>query len=445
MATELWFRNPNAYIRECAELLYPKIVWDRGLLRKKQIDGLQFVDLHYPSNVDFRVLLVGDQGTAELRRGYPMSRPYAVYPTWEFGEQTWDELEFMLANPVGDDTYRCKNRRNIPADETPVFGQEHRVVVIRWPDTRTVEGQAALRQMAQLQNDYPDAILHLHGSYSFRACFALGFAAADIEPREEAAKGRLWLGSGKSINFEQAPNFMQWVHLNGYSLGDLSVPRNRCLFNMRSAIWAAEHFNENINFRTRNWRVNRINPDDPEFAPTPTRRGVSRSRFKEGDRIACDSCSLQGSCKYYRSEGVCSIPESDMAELARYFKTRDSAQIIEGLGELMALQAERVEQGLENEAAGGSLDPEVTKIVNGMFANGVKLAKLVNPALAAASAPKIGVQINAGVAVPRPNMVAAAAVAELEARGIAREDITAEMVNAVMTGQPLAIEATASE
>lgn len=375
-----------------------------------------------------------------------MSRPAAVYPAWVYGEQGWDDLEEMLQNPVGEDDWRCKPRRSRPADETPVFGQEHRVVLIDVPGQGTAIGKGAMRVLTKLQQGYPDAIMHLHGAYGYQSAFGKGLAAADVDPRAEASKGRVTLGSGRSLPWEHAAEFAQWVHLNGFTLGDLSVPRNRCIFNIKSALWAGDHFHENINFRSRRFKYHSVSPDDPEFFARPTKRAMAhRIKPKPFDKIACDSCSLRASCKYHREGGICSIPESEMAELAKFFKTRDSDTIIEGLGELMAIEADRVQRGIERETADDVLDPEVTKIVHGMMNAGVKLAKLVNPALAAAGAPRTNVLIQNQLPAGQPNVLMAAAVAELEARGISRDEITSEMVLAVMTGQPLAIEATATE
>ena len=79
----------------------------------------------------------------------------------------------------------------------------------------------------------------------------------------------------------------------------------------------------------------------------------------------------------------------------------------------------------------------------------LKLAKLVNPALS--GGPKVGVFINGGGAVQvgsggeTANALVATVVAELEAQGINRSDIDAEMVAQYIAGRNRsAIEATSS-
>jgi hypothetical protein len=241
------------------------------------------------------------------------------------------------------------------------------------------------------------------------------------------------LGSGRVVRAEQAAAHADWVHLHHMTVGDLSVPRNRCIYNIRSCIWAGENFDASVPFRTRREESARARRKRTP-KETPVKPYVRRMKVGEGDKFACNQCSLQMSCKLYRTGGVCTISDSEAAPLAAMFKTRDSDRIIEGLGRVLALGVERAERGLADETLEGKLDPEVTKILNQTFINGAKLAKLVDPSLAAAGAPRVGVFINnaqQGMA-SRPNVLTAGAVAALEAQGIAREDITPEMIVAMM-------------
>ena len=408
--TEVWFRNPITYIRECAEVLVPNIAWDRGLLKKRSVDPQKYLELHYPAGFEYRILLVGEQGTSELRPG--SATPVAEYPTWEYGTQSLQELERMLSNPIQ--------------------GQEHRVVVIRHPPFSVTEGRVFMRTLAEMQDDHPDAIIHNHGTYSFRSAFGY-VRAGDVDPHEDARAGRLQLGNGRLVRWQEAAKHADWIHLQHMTLGDVSVPRNRCIFNIRSAIWAGANFDNSVEFRTRlgdaaERRRTRTNPN------RKVKPYAQRLKVGQGDKFACDHCSLQMSCKLYRTGGVCTISDSEAAELAAMFGTRDSDRIIEGLGKILGTNVQRAERGLEAEVAEGTLDPEVTKILNQTFTNGVKLAKLVDPALAAAGAPKLNVLINNGQQgmASRPNVLTASAVAALEAQGIARDDITPEMIVAMM-------------
>lgn len=446
MPCEVWFRNPGLYIRECVELNANYIAWDRGYLRKKGIDPAKFADLNFGRSVDYRTLVIGEQGTAELRRGHNLTNPVAVYPSWEYGEQSGDELVELLNSPVGEDPEACGDL-NVPPDERPVLGQEHRVVILRPPNVATGPGRKFIRFLQELQEEFDNAIIHLHGLYSFRAMFGCNFRAVDVDSRARAAKGDVELPNGRYMPHERAARTPQWVNLLGYSVSDLAVPRNRCMFNMKSAWWCAEHFGENLAFKSReSGDITPVDPDAIEHVPATT-IAIKSSQLAPtvGDKFLCNLCSLQNTCKFFRDGGVCSIPETEPAPLAKFFKTRDSGSIIEGLGTLLAAQTSRLAKGMEYEADDGELSPEVTKILNSLFSNGVKLAKLVDPKLAAAGAARVNMnQVNVAGGGGTPQAFMASVIAQLESQGYKREDITEELVMSMMAGKPEAITATAT-
>lgn len=448
MATEVWFRNPHDYIREVVECRQHLIAWDRGVLVKRSIDPARFGDLYFDSTIHYRALVIGDQGAAEVQRGRGMDKPAAVYPVWQYGEDEIDILEDLLAHPVGEDTAACE-RKDIPADERPVLGQEHRVVVIGIPPVNTGPGRRIMHILSDLQHDYPDAILHIHGLYSFRVMFGQSFRAVDVDARTDAQKGNVILPPGKCIRYEQAVKFTQWINVCGFNPADLSVPRNRCMYNIKSAMWSAEHYKKNFKFKSRG--PVEVDPNLPDASVIDPETGKVKSQnlpTLNGDKLLCDKCSLQTTCKYYRVGAVCSVPGEESSSLARFFNTRDSDQIITGLGALLGKQAERLEDGLADEEYGEELDPEVSKQINALFSNGVKLAKLVNPALAGGT--KVGVFVNGGSASvgagSGANQLTAAIVAELEAAGVPRDEITPEMIGRVVAGeQPRAVAAIEAE
>ena len=424
---EVWFRNPLTYIRECAELAVTNIAWDRGLLQKNRIDPIKHAEAHLASVVQYRILLIGDQGTAELRRGHDKSNPFAVYPTWEYGAETIGRLERMLAT------------QELPSGATPdecgVEGQEHRVVVIRPPNANTSPGKAFISLLRELQFEYPKAIIHYHGTYSFRVAFGQGFGAADIDPVSDSAKGRIVLGSGRKLAWEDAAEYTTWIALSGFRHSELAVARNRTMFNMKSAQWAALNFDEQDAFRVRPGNVEVDTQSAVPVTLTTRKARGHRAKAADGDKFLCDRCSLAPTCRYQREGGVCVIPDSETSGLARYFKSRDSDEIIDGLGRLMEKKIARAERGMafEEAAPDEPPSPEVTRILKDVFDSGVKLAKLVNPNLAGGT--KVGVfvngvpagQVGSGAAVTEAALVSAA-VAELEAKRIDRADIDAEMV-----------------
>lgn len=410
MGAEVWVRNPDLCIRECAEERVTNIVWDRGLLVKKGIDPVRFVDLYYQAGVNPRILVIGnaDQGADEYDRFSTYGKPVDNFPVWCYG----DSMAFL--------------------EET--LEHQRFVVVTNTPEAHTTLGRKFFRTLRDVQEEYPDSWLHIHGIYSYRVMFGLGFKSVDIEPRTVAKKGRVILPPGRDVTFERAGEMPHWVNLLGMQVGDLRVPRNRCIYNIRSAKWAAENFMDNVKFRTKS--SVEIEPQaytDPNWKPTPTRRVFFTNKPVEpGDKFLCDTCSLQLSCRYFRTGSVCSVPDSEPAELARFFKTRDSDTIIDGLGTLLAANTRRLARGMEDEDVAGKLDPEVTKIFKHIFDQGVKLAKLVNPALARAGAANFQFNQNV-IQASNPQQLMAAAVAALEARGVHRDAITAEMIQELIT------------
>ena len=439
MSAEVWFRNPKLYVRECVELGADKIVWDRGFLTKYRIDPLRFADLYFPPTADYRVLAVGDQGTAELRRGRGFDNPVAVYPTWVYGDDL-KTLEDWMANPIGEDEAACGDTRLV-ADERPVFGQEHRVVVSDVPPASAPAIKKFYRMLSEMQDDYPEAIVHVHGLYSFNIAFGNSFRSVDMDPRPLAKRGKVNLPNGRQVLFEKAAKTPQWVEVVGFRVSDLDVPRNRCMFNMRAAEWAAVHYKENLRFRVRGGTNNPVDITSPTaVAAVPVTLSTKSTHMKAavGDKFICETCSLADTCKYFREGSVCSVPDTEASTLARHFKTRNSDTIIDGLALLMEAQVTRLEMGRRIEEEDGELNPEVTRILDGMFDKGVKLAKLVDPSLTP-KGPLVGI-VAGNVAVGdggTPQELAASAVAALEQRGYQRDQMTNELMEAVLAGKPV--------
>ena len=126
------------------------------------------------------------------------------------------------------------------------------------------------------------------------------------------------------------------------------------------------------------------------------------------------------------------MPDSEPMQLSQYFGTRDTDTIIAGMGTLLAIQARRAELGMQRESENNDkLDPEVTKILNGVFDRGAKLAELINPALR-----KPTLQINNNTLnASSPQALMASVLDELEKNGIPRDQVTQEMIQAVLTGK----------
>lgn len=435
MATEVWFRNPDNFIRELVEVGEHKIAWDRGILVKKRIDPVAHARLYFGATTPYRVLLVGAQGTAELRPGDTLLKPHAVYPSWEYGESS-ALLEDMLENPPGKDLAACFDA-SVPPDERPVYGQENRVLILNTPVASSGPGRKFLRYLKELQEDHPDSIIHVHGLYSWRYAFGMGLGAADIDPRVTAQKGKVCLPAGSEVPYERAQANPKWVTSLGFKPADLAVPRNRCMYNIKSAVWAGKNYDELLKFRTRS--VPGFRPDiftpNADYRPPEVGQMVV-PKGGEGDKFLCDTCSLQGNCSYFRAGAVCSLPNAEPKELAAFFNTRDSGHIIDGLGTLVAANARRLDRGMRIELDDGELDPEVTKILGQVFDQGTKLAKLIDPNLRGGA--KVQVNVGAGgaaaISAGNPRQLIAAAIRELEDQGIRRDEITPDMIKGMFEG-----------
>lgn len=439
---EVFFRNPDNYVRELVEAGHRHVIWDKGYLIKKKIDPVRHANNYFAGH-PFRVLEVGDptQGCAEYLPGTEHRKPSAVYPVVSLTEDRdpISVLEQLMQSPHGDDIELCHDP-SVDQEFRPVFGQEHRVVVTDWPDLTSGRGRAFARSLRDLQIDYPECILHIHGTYSWHTIFGFGFRSVDFEPRSYAQKGKIILPMGKQIKYEAAPILVNWVSLLGFRPVDLQDPKKRCIYIIKSALWAAANYSENERIRFKRNAAAGPGTDtessDADFKPATTlavRTGPKVVPLPT-DKVACDHCSLANGCKVYRAGAVCSLTKEGKS-LAEMMRSRDSSQIIDGLGAMVGKQAERLERAMEDEDEFQELSPEVTAMLNATFKNGVTLAKLIDPQLRAG--PKVSVQVGSASAVGinvSPQSMMAGVIAELEAMGIDRKDITPAMVQRVLNG-----------
>jgi hypothetical protein len=441
--TEVWFRNPDNYVRELVDAGCRNVVWDKGYLKKKKIDPVRHAN-NYFAGFPFRVLDLGnpEQGCAEYLPGDVYGKPSAVYPVVSFVEDkdAISVLEELMQTPHGDSIELCHNP-NTPEEERPVFGQEHRVVVTDLPDMSSGRGRAFARSLRDLQADYPECTLHIHGLYSWHTLFGFGFRSVDFEPRSSAQKGKIIMPMGREMKYEAAPILVNWVSLLGFKPAELADPKRRCVYNIKSALWAADHYSENERIRFK--RNAALGPatdtesSDAEFKPSTTiavRTGPKVAPLPT-DKVTCDNCSLANGCKVYRAGAVCSLTQEGKS-LAEMLRSRDSGQIIDGLGAILHKQATRLEQALDDEDEFQELSPDVTAMLNATFKNGVTLAKLVDPNLRAG--PKVAVNVGPGVGGVSvgigvsPQQVMGNVVAHLENMGIERSQITPKMVQDVL-------------
>lgn len=440
MKYEIWARNPHSYIRELAECGLSQICWDRGLLRKFHLDAWKHANQYFPAANDFRVLLVGDQGTAELNRESGPA-PVAVYPTWEYNQHPIEDLEWLMSGNRAEELAHARKAEGLPRDEIPVPGQEHRVVIIRPPSLGTGVGRDFLSLVSQMNADYPDVIVHYHGTYSQRP-WSYGIAAIDNDLRIRAQKGLITFPSGKITVYENAHYHRKWLDLIGFSAAELSVPRNRCLFTIKSAQWACEHWDDQDDWLSdENLRLADLKKIINGNKPTPTRvRRLNLVRPPDvqpmpGDKLYCESCSYSQKCTLFRVGSVCRVPDTPGNELADKFGSRSASKILDALGQMLGNELDRYDKGKKLEMASGELDPNVSKVADNIMKHGAALAKLRDPSL---QKPLLAIQMNGGNGAMQINTgnssgmtereLASMSVAALEAGGVPRDFMTYELI-----------------
>lgn len=441
--TEVWFRNPHNYIREIVAVPDArKIIWDRGMLMKKRIDPQAFGNLYFGKNPDWQTLVTGDQGCAQVDFEHGMDKPIAVYPVWVYGEDDLSDLENMIVNPVGMSRAACSTRG--PADETPVFGQPHRIILSNLPAASLSQTKSLLRNIREIQEDHEHmgSVIHLHATYAFSLMFSLGLGATDVDARAAAAVGDFVIPPGKRVKAERAHTVQHWVNLLDMHPSQLKVPSNRCIYNIKSALWAGENWTTDLKFKVGK-KVD-LDPRDPAIRDTTKTVAILGSQQAQpGDKVLCNSCSLQDKCKFYREDAVCTVPGSEVSPLAEYFKSRNADTIIDALGTVLAAQAQRVERGVAQEEDFGEIDPHVSKMINDLFKNGKDLAKLLNPKLGGAGVTvNVGAAIDSGQAQDGKTAIARAVRQIQSETGLALGEITPDLIVSMMArmGSQQAIE-----
>lgn len=417
-------------------------------------------DTHDPS-------LLGNGGKLLIKKGNVYeerdeSGVTAVHLGWNPSDFSVSQLlEMMSVDSVLFEALKPPERRHLESSWVP--GQA-RVVVVTCPVAsvsafwRVLEkaksmAEGACRLHYVLSSVHPDRDL----PNQFGKMFSGLFESVTVPPNGTT----ITLPNGGTCEPPQLwdrPHAAEWLRLVGFDMDEVGTSgpigvRNRRALSVASALWAS-----------RNWHDPKTQletpADDPEWAVRVAEIGVTPEvldampaakialRKKgsaspvpvEGDMIACNSCTLFDQCRLARAGAICTLPESDMGDLAEFFKTRDAQKVIEGLGILLGKQADRVETIMAEEAASdgesAALRADVTKMVHGLFDRGVKLAQLNDPRLKGGPQVQVSLTQNAVGQITQgsPQQLAAGLVAELESRGVRREDITPELIEATLAG-----------
>lgn len=433
--SEVWFWNPKLYINQVKAVgRNPHLAWGAGYAVKSRIDPVKHAQVHF-SGLPWRVLIVDNWGVREYTHESP-DLPVGVYPVWNGTNENFSDLETMLAYPDGEDKEMCEDE-SIHPQKRPVFGQEHKVFVCETPHGTTHEGRAVHKGVSFLAEKYPQAKVILVGSFSFNISFGMGYSGTCMDLRSKGLYGVLILPTGRDVRKEFIPKADPWIRLMGMDVASMEDANKRVEFNLRSMLYASEHWGEEYNFSVQDHGqevdITSANPP-PIEAPGYKAGGIGRNvEVLEGDRITCDTCSVTHSCKYSKVGGTCTLPSTETGKLASKFGTRDVEDIVDGLSQITQLGADRLEKAVKDERAFGELDKEVTKLSSMVFNQASKLAVLLDPARFKVS-PKVEVNVANTVqgsiaAAKTPNQMIGTVVRELEANGVNRNDITPAMIN----------------
>jgi hypothetical protein len=452
---DLWCRQPYSFLTQALEEGFRNFSWHIGIAMAKRLDPISRVRagaLGFGERT--RLMLIDYPGATEYNLFSNYSEPIAVYPTWAVDDDP-QVLRDLCKKPVGYNR-RFTDDESVRPEHRPVFGQKHRVVVHRIRAASEFGGELnfIMTLVRNLQAEFEDVELFVSGLTSFDHLFNWDLAAADFRPscmNDNKIFPKVTLPSGRVLHSEGQvfdSRFADWFDLIGITQVELlesllddrmEFPR----FDLRSARWAQSNF-MNVRPFVRG-RMKKFPSDyeaDPNFVEASsadfvlpaTRRRVMRNiglKPSELDRFMCDGCILHNTCSLYRAGSVCTVKGSEAVALADAFGTRSASRIIDGLDSLLKKQAERLEDAMAAEDP-AEPNPDITRQLNAVFSNGVKLAKLLDPTL---SGP--GVQVNIGVgaggsasivAQQDPRQITSRIVAELEASGIPREKITSEML-----------------
>lgn len=426
----VWFRNPARIAGEIGEVGHLFVTWDRTDMNRSKTDPKAFGNLHWGQSSGWQSLVIGSGSAVHIDGEHGLEEPLAVYPTWEFGDN-WEMLEELASNPIGQDDEACSSNV-IDKAWRPVFGQEHVIVITKLPSFITGVGKAVVRRLVEFQNDFPECCVYLDGMQSYNALFGMNFRACNIDPLSQAAAENVILPSGRAAKPSSWPQHSKWIHLLGFAIPDLREQGKRVRFNMKSALWAAENYQKDIVFKTQRSSQS-VDPDALVHVPQQTTHNLGAGQ--EGDKVNCDTCSLQMSCKFYRQGSVCTLPKSEGKNLVAMFGTRDADTIVDALGVLVGKQAARVQRGMAQEEILGELDPEVGKQLNSTIDNGIKLAKLIDPTRAGGA--KVQVNVGQGAAaevkMANPQVIVGQIIREIQQRtGLPANQITPEMIAATM-------------
>ena len=262
----------------------------------------------------------------------------------------------------------------------------------------------------------------------------------------------LLLASGQPLPYKNIGkiDYNRWSRLVGiqphtiFDQADRTKKSRRMyMFNLRSLKWSFANYHTVWSMKVVDESMVDIDDPDSEWIPVDVRY---RPRAEDTtDKWICDLCSISNRCPFFRPGAICAVDDTEAASLAGKFKTRNSFDIIEGLGVLVGAQSERAKNALKLEQKHNDehpddarFSPEVTRMLTAVFDQGVTLARLVDPSLGTAQPAGrrnrnvIDATVASAVAAASPQQLAAGIAREIDAAGYSLQDLTPEQAAQVL-------------
>lgn len=450
--TVVFMRNPWNYFDLLSSIGHRYFAWDYGSAMRQRANPLTLMKARLGADYKFEALSLAVEGAAYFDNTCTsIDAPLEVYPSWDW-EEGFDQLIEYCKKPVGNDPGYYDNEK-IPRRFRPVMGQRHRIVV--W-DPPSYSGAALSNwfgQLLKIAENYPEVQFIMFGTKSFRLMFLGEFYGAVFNPEFEALRNSVILPTGFSVIRVSDIGLAakRWIRSLGHDPEKVRKDvAARTAFQIDSVNYAGNFF-ATMQKTNMAFAINATDkfgdtvPDDNELLRmaqanmSMTRLGGAipiNSKLLPGDGIVCNDCSFAEKCRFFREGAVCGMPGSESAKLAKMLGSRDADRVIEGLSKIAEFQAERVHKDLEQEEIDGKRYPDTDRRLKDLFDSGQKIARLIKPELNGK-----GVQVNVGVLGAAsisqnttPQELISHAVAALEGRGVAREDVTPEAILGVLEG-----------
>ena len=116
-------------------------------------------------------------------------------------------------------------------------------------------------------------------------------------------------------------------------------------FNLRSLKWAFANYEQVWSMRVVD--ESEVDVDDPTASWIPVDMRYRPWATAINDKWLCDLCSISHRCPYFKPGAICIVDDTEAANLAKNFKSRNAQDILDGLGVLVGAQTERSPPGDE--------------------------------------------------------------------------------------------------